>query len=352
MSDSDGTPLTPPASLPGREPPPDRAWPPPGWRREAETWAAARLAEQGITPTGPFEEFRTRPWGAFLRLPTDRGLVYFKALPPRLGHELRMTVRLADWFPDLVLPVLAADEGRRWMLTPDGGERLHEGLAPGEVEPVWTRVLSSYARLQVDCVSHSEELLAAGLPDRRLRHTAAMFDACMETASGLAERGFHGFTLAEVSAMARLRPALLRAADRLGGFGLPETVQHDDLHDRNVLRKGDSLYIHDWGDACISHPFLGLRESLISVAARLGVSYVDDPPGLRPYREAYLAPWTRYAPLAALTEAEVLARPLSLLSRVLSWELAVANAGATERETTADYPIGLLRELLVTPVPG
>jgi aminoglycoside phosphotransferase (APT) family kinase protein len=44
----------------------------------------------------------------------------------------------------------------------------------------------------------------------------------------------------------------------LAAHGVPETVQHDDLHTANVDAKGGRLRLLDWGDASVSHPFASL----------------------------------------------------------------------------------------------
>jgi hypothetical protein len=49
------------------------------------------------------------------------------------------------------------------------------------------------------------------------------------------------------------------------------TVQHDDVHETNVLRGAGlvgqphlvgQLYLIDWGDAVVSHPFCSMRVTL------------------------------------------------------------------------------------------
>ena len=50
-------------------------------------------------------------------------------------------------------------------------------------------------------------------------------------------------------------PEYAERCELLAAFGIPETIQHDDLHDGNVfVRDGRNLFF-DWGDSCVSHPF-------------------------------------------------------------------------------------------------
>ena len=47
--------------------------------------------------------------------------------------------------------------------------------------------------------------------------------------------------------------------------GVPETIQHDDLHDGQVYVRNGSYRLLDWGDACVSHPFFTMAVTLEGV---------------------------------------------------------------------------------------
>jgi hypothetical protein len=86
--------------------------------------------------------------------------------------------------------------------------------------------------------------------------------------------------------------------DKLAAYGVPETIQHDDLHDGQVFvrhRAGDDVpesnVVMDWGDACVSHPFFTLSVTLEGVIA-WGVDDEEDSEEVGPYRDAYLAPFS------------------------------------------------------------
>jgi hypothetical protein len=273
--------------------------------------------------------------------------VYFKALPPGLEHEVALTARLAAWFPSTVMPVLAADEARGWMLLPDGGPRLRDaGLRPGEMASNFRDLLAEYARMQVVCAGRVEELLVAGVPDRRLRHATVLIDKVLELAEGMLHLDVEPLTQAEMRELTAMRPWLLEAAERLDGMGLPETIQHDDLHDGNVLLGRGGPRIFDWGDASISHPFLSLRVPLQNVAELLDVPLSYGTPEIVAALAAYFAPWRENDSDAALLEAYRLSMPVAVALRILTWDLALTHAGEGERGTDADFVVKLLRELL------
>lgn len=314
------------------------------WHAEVKAWVVEKLAASGIEPRGSLEDFRVRPWAAILRIATAQGYVYFKALPPGREYEVGLTAHLSNRFPKRFLPMPGVDVQRGSMLTPDGGKPLHNSITPELAQKVWPLLLTDYAQLQIDEIDQSDKLLELGVPDRRLKRTAAMFDEA--TAQLKDFLGVANFSGDEARQFANLRPWVLESTAQLGALGLPDTLQHDDLHARNVLMKNGRAVVFDWGDACVSHPFFTLRETLISIAECLSVEYLDDPPELNAFRNAYLNPWLRLAQPSDLLEASRLAETLSILPRILSWELAVASVSPQERAETADFVVKLFRELI------
>ncbi len=223
------------------------------------------LAAEGIEPLGPMREFRDRPWSSIWRLPTSKGDVYFKALIPALAHEVPLTRRLYQLFPEIIVPVLAADEARAWMLMLDAGVQLREVIRAEDARSTWTKLLDDAALVTRETTGLVPEFLAMGVPDRRLARLPEQLDAFMAVAERAAGLEGGGLTNANLSRLEALGPWLLGRAERLAAFGVPESLQHDDLHDYNVLVRDGKAVIFDWGDASISHPFFTLRVSLVSV---------------------------------------------------------------------------------------
>ncbi len=89
----------------------------------------------------------------------------------------------------------------------------------------------------------------------------------------------------------RLRPADGRARRRaavpggpghveelcaeLASYGVPDSIQHDDLHDVQVFVRDGRQLVMDWGDACVSQPFCVLSVALEGVIA-WGLDDVED----------------------------------------------------------------------------
>jgi hypothetical protein len=229
-------------------------------------------------------------------VPTSGADVWFKAAAPGLGHDVGVTAVLARLMPDIVLAPIAVDLDRGWMLLPDGGERLREVLARERLREVlarerlrevlarerhprrWLEIMPRYAELQIASAEHVEKLLEVGLPDYRL-----------DRLPGLSE---------EVAAKLGVEPPPAARVEELraelAALGIPESAQHDDLHDGNVFVRPDGGYaVFDWGDGCASHPFASLVVGLRGIAHRFDLAERD--PELERVRDAYLEPWSDFA---------------------------------------------------------
>jgi hypothetical protein len=281
-------------------------WTDPGWLAEVHGWIRER-----VDVTGPIEQPHVRPWSTVLRVPTTDGTVWFKANAPASAYEAAVISVLARERRDVAPQLLAADLETGWMLMADGGERLRDVIARERDLRRWLDVLPLYAGLQIDLAPHADELVGLGVPDCRL---ATLPDLAAE--------------------LGDLRPDVPHIADlsaRLAAYGIPETIQHDDLGDGDFFLGGRSPRILDWGDSCVSHPFLTMSVTIEGVIA-WGVDDIERSEELGPYRNAYLAPFERYATHAELEVALDLALRLGWVCRILDSERGLADREPAERE--------------------
>jgi len=252
-------------------------WRDPLWLTGAHAWIETELARLDLRSTGEIEQPHVYPWSTVLRVPTAQGDVWFKANEDSLRYEAALVTLLSARRPDCVPPLLGADLERGWMLMGDAGTPLRRLQAEERDLVRWLDVLPLYAGLQRDLTGDVDELLAAGVPDLRL---ATLPDA------------YERF-VAEVDVEERFRAAAPHVAElcaQLGAYAIPETIQHDDLHDGQVFVRDGRYLLMDWGDACVSHPFCTLSVTLEGVLA-WGVDDVENSVDTAPFREAYLAPW-------------------------------------------------------------
>ncbi len=292
----------------------DLQWTEASWLEAAHAWILAELKRLGLALAGPIEQPHVRGWSTVLRVPTGDGDVWFKANMPALAREAAIVSVLVRRAPALVPELLATDLERGWMLQADGGTRLREsGLDAG----CWEEILPLYAELQLDLAVEREELLAAGAPDRRLATLPALYEQLVAE---------------EAEELRALTPRVAELCGELAGLGLPETIQHDDLHDGQIFVRDGHYRFFDWAEACVSHPFFTMTVTLA--------------PGLERFRDAYLEPWTRIAPRGELETAFPTALVLGGICRAVTWRKVVDEMPEPYAAEWADAVPGRLRALL------
>jgi phosphotransferase family enzyme len=240
--------------------------------------AAEDWIREHVEPTGLIEMTHERPWSTILRVPLANGVGWFKACAPVSAFEARLTSELFARWPDRVSEVLASDVERAWLLLADAGTPISvDGNPPGP----WLALLAGYAELQLGEVVHARDHLAHGVPDHRVATLPARYEELLREDLPLEP--------VEIDLLRAFAPRFALLCEELAGDGVPETVQHDDLHMRNVYQDGDRLRLLDWGDSCISHPFASLVVTF---------RFLEEVTGLRPgdpwfarLRDAYLEPW-------------------------------------------------------------
>ena len=284
-------------------------WTDPGWLEDAHAWIHARVAELGRSVVEPIEQPHVRPWATVLRVPTDGEPLWFKASIPALAHEAAVVGLLARHRPDCLPELLAVDETRGWILMADGGVRLREVVERDRDLGRWLELLPKYARFQLDLAEQADELVALGAPDRRLATLAEQYRELVEqlTSAPAEER----------DRLRGLHERVVGMCDRLAGYGIPETIQHDDFHDGQIFLRGGDYLFFDWGDACVSHPFFTMSVTLEGVLS-WGLDDVEESEDIRPHRDAYLGPFASFGTRAELIDAHAIALRLGWICRALN----------------------------------
>lgn len=250
-----------------------------------------------------------------LRVPTDAGLLYFKATSASLAHEARLLEVLARRRPDAVTEVVASDD-RGWMLTRDAGTSL-DGVPGDEALRVWERALPAYAQLQVDVVPDAEELAAAVPLDRRTATLPDGYDTILEDRDVVLDRSDDELTAEQYGLARSLAPHVRAVCAGLAESGIPDTIQNDDFGATSVFPTRTGFRFVDWGDACVSFPFFTL-----TITLRVIAWLYDLPPDARELvrlRDAYLEPWTSYAPRAELRRLEAGSRLIGQVCRAVMY---------------------------------
>ena len=291
-------------------------------RAAAEAWIRAH-----VDPVGPIETHHVEPWATVLRVPLADRVVWFKACAPVQAFEPRLEASLSARWPDRVAEVLGHDEERAWLLLGDAGASIGMDSPP---EP-WLIVLPPYAELQRGETEHAQDHLAHGVPDLRVGALPSRYEDLLR----------HDLPLerAEVERLRSFVPRFVELCAELAAHGIPETIQHDDLHGNNVYAQDGRLRVLDWGDSSIAHPFASLVVTFrfLDEINKLA----PDDPWFERLRDAYLEPWG-----SGLIETFDLAIRVGAFAHAIAWTRQRDHLPASEvPEFDRWFPLVLRRAI-------
>ncbi len=324
---------------------PKPPWTQSGWLEQASRWIQSELTKIGII-TGSIEQSHARPWSAVFRVPTEWGVIYFKACAPALRHEPALTKTLSTWRPDCLPEVLAIDAERGWMLMSDGGQRLREIIKNDRDIRHWEKLLPLYAELQIEIASRLPELLVLETPDRQLGRFPEQYEQLLASTEMLRIDLPDGLSPAEYKRLRTLQGHIAELCDQLSSSRIPASIHHGDFHDANIFLRDGHYVFFDWGDSSISHPFFSLRTAFVSIENTL--HFEESSPQFARLCDAYLEPWTEYGSHKELIELFDLASCLSPISSALAWNRVVSSLDPSYRDDYANAIPSLLKEYLST----
>ena len=309
---------------------------------EAREWVADRLAELGARLTGEWEQPHARSWSSAIRFETTVGRVWFKVNGVGTRHEASLVRLVDELVPGLVPEVLAVDGDRGWSVSRDAGPVLREHAPPERLWGASEGIVVRYAEAQIALSVHRDAVLATGVAEVTPETTPALARALRAELDGTPESA-GGLSGEQSVRLAAVLPALDRWCAELASAGVPDSVQHDDLHSANVCWSGHlaDARIIDWGDSSWGHPFGTMLATLNSIAFHAGVYVEGEPlrdPAVLRVRDAYLEPFTSYAGRTTLVRAVDLARRTGCVAKALSYRAAMAGL-PVEALAEHDFPV-------------
>jgi hypothetical protein len=323
-------------------------WHDPEWQKQAYDWIYAEVQKQSIQITDAIEQNHAYAWSTVMRIPSDQGMLFFKATAGATVYEAALTQKLAGWFPDCIPELIAVDTTRGWMLMRDGGEQLRASIRPTKDVMPWQTVIRRYAELQIGLAEYVQEILSLGIPDRRLAALPAHYSQLLSDTESLLIDQEKGLSSADFQKLQALMPRFEQICNKLAAFGIPESVNHGDFHDGNVLIKDGRITFFDWGDASVTHPFVSLRTFFVSMEISLQLDdYAPPTPEMTALLHRYLEPWERFTSQGRLLSAYNLSRPVASIVTALSWHQTISQLQGALREQYAWIVPEVLREFMI-----
>jgi hypothetical protein len=295
-------------------PDPRRApWARPGGPDASVGWATAALAALG-TPGAVAHQQRTWNLSAIWRLDAGgRPVAWLKQVPSFFAHEPAVLGLVGGVAPGLVPPLLAAgDEGRMLLADVPGTDGYDAGAKVcGEIAVALHPVQAHFA-------GRVDELLAAGLPDRRLE---------TESFTAVATPWFD-----RIDGLRDLIEGLPQRLADITACGLPDTLVHGDLHPGNTRLGAGPPVLMDWGDSTVSHPALDVLLLIEGLPAAEAEALIA----------AWALRWRLSVPGSDPAHAAELTRPIAALRGAVVYQDFLAAIEPSEHVYHAsDVPAGL-----------
>lgn len=322
-------------------------WQDPDWQRQAHEWIRAEVSRRSIRLTGKIEQPHMYPWSTVLRVPSSEGTLFFKATAAETVYESALTEKLAGWYPDCMPELIAIDPLLGWMLMRDGGEQLRASIRPRKDVTPWNPVIARYAEVQVGLAEHVLEITRLGVPDHRLASLPALYTRLLKDEDILLIDQEKGLTSEEWEQLKDTRPRFEQICDKLASAGVPESLNHGDFHDGNVLIRDGRITFFDWGDASVTHPFVSLRTLFVSIEIALDLDDYSFTPEMRDLLDRYLEPWQKFASKEALLNAYSLSKPVASIVKALSWYKTISPLTGSLRAEYEHIVPTVLKEFMV-----
>ena len=292
-----------------------------GWWDTAVPWIEGNIAHLGYTITGPVEPHKTA-WGgsAILKVETNRGRLYFKAVYQRPPGELELILAFAETHPDNVPKVLAADRENGWMLLEDFGDKLLDD----HPESIWPNSVGHFARMQIEWSENLPRWRSMGCPEFDLPRIASMLEEVVADEARLTGIS-GGLTDQELKSVREVLPDIRALFEQLATFEIPLSLHQEDFRGGNVTYYQGNYIYFDWCDTIISHPFLSVNRMLDYISPPEGIHNWDgemkheEDGRRRAVRDAYLQPWEVFGSRERLLEAFALSRPLNGAYQAVRW---------------------------------
>jgi len=323
-------------------------WQDPDWLKQAHDWIRKEAKRNSIQLTGEIEQPHAHAWSTVMRVPTNEGTLFFKATAPETIYESILTQKLAGWYPHCIPELVAVDTARGWMLMRDSGETLRGSIRPTKDVRPWEPVITKYAEVQIDLTEHVNEILALGIPDHRLAALPALYKQLLTDEESMMLDQEKGLTSADFHRLQNLSPRFEQICTDLATFGIPESINHGDFHDGNVLVKNGRITFFDWGDASVTHPFVSIRTWFVSMEIALELDdWAPPTPEMTVLLDRYLERWDRFGDKERLLAIYNLSRPVASIVKALQWHQSITHMEGSVREEYAWIVPEVLREFMI-----
>ena len=197
------------------------------------------------------------------KINTSQGVFYLKQTPPALFLEPDTISLLQTQGCQHTPTVIAKNDRYHCFLTTDCGDiTLCTLFSKNKIDmSLLARGISHYVSIQRNLEQDIPKLIAIGLPDWQLDKFPLLYHKLLQETDLLIA---DGLTPKEITTLNQAYDFCAEQCERLSKYKIPETINHCDFQDNNMLfsEKTEEISIIDWGEAVIGHPFFSLNTCL------------------------------------------------------------------------------------------
>lgn len=275
-------------------------------------WAKDTLSAQKIKIFGKFEPVRLMPWSKVYRIKTQHGFVFLKVVTPPFDAELKLLPYLSDHFSEAIPHVIASSPEHCSLLMQDAGAPLRPVMQKSYRLDLAIETLKNYANIQQQLSQQTDLILSLGVPYWRLNTLPSHFLSLLEKEAFLIN---DGLSRDDIKKLQALSDEIHMLCHKILSYAIPETIEHGDMHDNNILISAQSrLIIHDWGDTVLTHPFFSLCGFLHSAVKQHHIKQE-----ISHLEQAYCDMWLKYETKENIQSILFLVNQLREIKFVLSF---------------------------------
>lgn len=191
--------------------------------------------------------------------------------------------------------------------------------------------IANYTAIQRAMEKHTADLMGLGVPDWRLDKFATLYYQLIQQEQLLLD---DGLSRTEIEELQQLHSICRGLVDELAQYKIPETIDHCDFHENNMLldQKSLTISIIDWGETVITHPFFSLQGCLWQISYFYKVQSTDQIS--HELKKQCIAPWLNFYSETQLLQALAVAEQLNGIYAALGFARVYA---ATENQLRLEH---------------
>lgn len=282
------------------------------------------------------------------KIETTDGIMYLKQTPAALFLE-PIILDFLNKHGCINIPKLIAKNNDLccFLMTTVGDHSLRQ-LFNGQVQLAkLIQGILNFTNMQRLLEHKISEMLALGIPDWRLHSFPFLYHQLIQQDQFLIE---DGLTEKECEKLYQLYPACVNLCESLSAYRIPETINHCDFHENNMLldNKTAEIGIIDWGEVVITHPFFSLNGCLWNVTFFNNLKKTDK--DFKKLQSQCVSAWLNIYKAEILINALSIADKLSGIFAALSYQLMYEATKNLPKNVQQEHPgsiAGCLRSFIM-----